>query len=181
MLDPSGRFECGHYNNGVEMNVDGFLIPSFKAGNFVCSLVTEVAIIVIKELSQARYKRTQLAHVLGVLRLLRSKWRRHIYKSEDLIIDIPAGCGEICPREMHETLILVIHFPYLNRCPWGLRNTNILVGMYRYLQSLFKANYRMGGCVLSQLCKQMRGMDTLTFGHLLKLLPRGANPSLLSQ
>ena len=31
-------------------------------------------------------------HVLGVPRLLWSKWRKHIYKSADLIIEIPSGC-----------------------------------------------------------------------------------------
>ena len=56
-----------------------------------------------------------------------------MYKTAELIIDIPAGCGEICPREMHETLILVIYLPYLNRCPWELWKTKILVGMGWYL------------------------------------------------
>ena len=71
--------------------------------------------------------------MLGVPRILWSEWRRHIYKSEDLIIEIPAVCGEIFPREMHETLMLVIYFPVINRFPWDLCKTKLLVGMGRCL------------------------------------------------
>ena len=89
-------------------------------------------------------------HVLGVPRLLWSEWRKHIYKSTELIIEITAGCREILPIDMHETLMLVIYFPVTNRCIWELQKTNILVGMGRYMRSVFKANYRLGGCVLSK-------------------------------
>ena len=74
-----------------------------------------VARILIEELRQARKKRTQSVHILGFLRLLCSEWRRNIQKYADLIIEIPAGCGDILPREMHETLMIVIYFPDINR------------------------------------------------------------------
>ena len=99
------------------MNVHGFWISRFKAGTFVWIPATVVARIVIEELRQAIQKRTQAVHVLGFPRLLWSDWRRHIYKSADLIIETPVVCGDILPIEMHETLMLVIYFPYLNRCP----------------------------------------------------------------
>ena len=161
--------------------MDGFWIPKFKAGTFFGSLSPAVARIMIEELRQARYKKTQLVNVLGVLRLLWSKWRRNIFKSADLIIEIPAGCGEIRPRDMHETLMLVIYFPYLNMYPWELWKIKLLVGMVRYRRSVFKMDYCLGGCVLSQLFKQTRGMDTLPFCQLHKLLSRGANPTFPSQ
>ena len=84
-------------------------------------------------MKQGRQKQTQSAQVSGVQRLLWIKWRMHIYKYVDLIIEIPAGCVKIWPREMHETLILVIYFHYLNRCPWDLINTNSLVVMGWYM------------------------------------------------
>ena len=119
--------------------------------------------------------------MLGVPRLLWRKWKRHIYKSAEVIIEIPAGCREIWPREVHETLMLVIYFPYLNSFTWELQKAKLLVGMGRYMQIVFKADYRLGGCVLSQLCKQTQGMDTLPFGQLHKLLSHGAKPTLPSQ
>ena len=93
------------------------LDPKVQVWNFFWGPAPAFTIIVVEELRQARQKRTQSAHVLGVPRLLWSEWRRHIYKSVDLIIEIHAECGEIWPREMHETLMLVICFPFLNRCP----------------------------------------------------------------
>ena len=99
------------------MNVDGVWIPRFEAGTLFWSPAPAVTIIMIEELRQARYKQTQLTHMLGVTRLLWSEWRRHIYKSTDLIIEIPLGCGEIWPIDIHKTIMLVIYLPYLNRCP----------------------------------------------------------------
>ena len=101
MLETSDWFERVHNHDRGELNVDGFWIPKFKAGTFFGSLSPAVARIMIEELRQARYKKTQLVNVLGVLILLWSKRRKHIYKSADLIIEIPAGCGDIWPREMH--------------------------------------------------------------------------------
>ena len=101
MLEPAGWFEREHDNDGGEINVDIVWIPRFKAGTFVWSPAPAVDRIMIEELRKARKKKTQFEHVLGVPRLLWSKWRRHIYKSADLIIEIPAGCGDIWPREMH--------------------------------------------------------------------------------
>ena len=87
---------------------------------FVWIPTPSVSRIVIADLRKARQKRTQSAHVLGVLRLLWSEWRRHKYKSMDLIIEINSGCGEIW---------LAIYFPYLNRCPWERCKTKLLVGL----------------------------------------------------
>ena len=75
------------------MNVNGVWIPRFKAGTFVWSPAPVIVRIMIEKLRQARQKLTQLAYVLGVPRLLWSEWRRYIYKSADLIIEINARCG----------------------------------------------------------------------------------------
>ena len=64
------------------MNMDGVWIPRFKAGMFVWIPAPPVSSIVTEELRQGRQKWTQLIHVLGVLILLWSDWRRQIYKSE---------------------------------------------------------------------------------------------------
>ena len=52
------------------MNVDGVWIPRFEAGTLFWSPAPAVTIIMIEELRQARYKQTQLTHMLGVTRLL---------------------------------------------------------------------------------------------------------------
>ena len=68
-LEPAGWFERRHDHDGGEMNVDGVWIPNFRSGKFVWSKEPAVTRIVIEELRQARQKRTQLSHVLGVQRL----------------------------------------------------------------------------------------------------------------
>ena len=54
------------------MKVDGVWIPRFKAGMFFWIPAPVVSRIVIEDLRQARQKRTQSEHLLGILRLL---WR----------------------------------------------------------------------------------------------------------
>ena len=70
VLETAGWFEHVHNHDGIDMNMDVVWIPSFKAGTFVWSPAPVVSRIVIEELSQARQKRTQSVHVLGVPRLL---------------------------------------------------------------------------------------------------------------
>ena len=113
--------------------MDAVWIPRYKAGMFVWSPAPTVSVILIENPRQAKQKRNKSAHVLRVTRILWSKCRMHAYKSVELIIETTVRCGYICPREMHETLMLVIYFPYLNRCPWELWKTKILVGMGWYL------------------------------------------------
>ena len=95
VLDQAGWFEQRHFHDGGEMKTKGFWILKFQAGTFFWIPAPVVARIVLEELRQDRQKLTQSAHMLGVPRMLSSEWRRHIYKSADLIIEIPAGCGEI--------------------------------------------------------------------------------------
>ena len=83
------------------MNMDAVWIPGFKAGMFVWSPASAVSIIVIEKLRQAKQKRNQLAHVLGVPRLLWSKCRMHTYNSAELIIETTVWYGYIWPREIH--------------------------------------------------------------------------------
>ena len=107
-----------------------------------------------------------------------------MYNPAELIIDIPTGCGEVWPREMHETLILVIYLPYLNMCPWELRKTNLLVGMGRYQKILFKENYYLGGCAFHNFARKRvewtpcRLVSCKIFYHAAPTLPFTVNKPL---
>ena len=101
------------------------------------------------------------------------EWLRHVYKSEDLIIQIPAGSpnGEnIWPANMHETLIIAIMFPYLRRCPWELKRTGLMVGLARNLSRLSKTDVCAAGSTLSEFCSFSRRMDYLPLCQLRKVL-----------
>ena len=129
--------------------------------------------IVIEELRQATHKRTNSAQIFVVPRLLWNEWRRNMHKLVDLILDITTGSGYIWPQEMHETLILVIYFSYLNRFPWELRRKNLMVGVGRHMRGVLKKDHNVEGNILSQLCEEARVMDALPFRNLRKLLSRG--------
>ena len=56
-----------------------------------------------------------------------------MHKLVDIILDIPAVSGYIWPQKMHETSIITIYFPYINKFTWELWRTNLLVGVGRHI------------------------------------------------
>ena len=103
-----------------------------------------------------------------------------MHKSEDIILDIPAGSGYIWPQEMHDTIILAIYFPYLNRFQWELRRGILLVGVGRHLRGVPKEDHSLAGDLLSQLCQKTRVINALPFSKLRKLLSRGPSSYVFS-
>ena len=149
MLDTEGWFARVHDHDGGEDNIDGVCIPKFRPGTFIWGTSPGVSIIVIEELHQSPHNRTDSAHIFIAPRLLWHDWQIHMPKSEDITLDIPAGSGYIWPQEMHETLILAIYFPYLDRFMWELKWKILLVGVGRHLWGVLKNNHSMkGGGVL---------------------------------
>ena len=73
------------------MNSDGVWLPQYQSGTFVWSPPPAAARIVAEELRQARQKRQRSAHVFAVLRLMWVEWRKHLFKSTDLMFDLPVG------------------------------------------------------------------------------------------
>ena len=176
-LDPEGWFERGHDMSGGVKNVDGIWIPSYRPGTFVWTPPPAAARIATEELRQARQKRQLSAHVVIVPRLMWVEWRKQIFKSADLIFDLPAGC-EIWEKDMHETLIFALYFPYLSRAPWELRKSPLLVALERRLRQVFKTDYRLGGCLLSQFCRFSRGLESMPVRELRRVL-RGKPDAVL--
>jgi hypothetical protein len=114
---------------------------------------------VIEELRQARQKRQTSMHVFACPRLMYDEFRRHFYKSADLVLTIEAGIYDWWPAEMHESLIIGIFFPYLSRCPWELRKTQLMVGLERKMRRMFKEDPASAGDLLSEFCRFTRRMD----------------------
>jgi hypothetical protein len=101
------------------------------------------------------------------------EWMRHVYKSADLILKVPAGaCAEenVWPAAMHETLIIAIFFPYLNRCPWELKKTGLMVGLGRKLCRLCKTDLASARIVLSEFCVFSQRLDFLPLRELRRVL-----------
>jgi hypothetical protein len=55
-----------------------------------------------------------------VPRLLKPEWFKQLYKTCDLVFDIPVG-AECWPTNMYEPVVVGISFPFLSRPLWQLR------------------------------------------------------------
>ena len=169
LLNPDGWYERGHDIAGSTANVDGIWMPTFRRGTFVWAPPPGAARQAIEQLRQARHKRQESSHIFVCPRLLWSEWRRHLYKSADLIFTIPAG-SVVWPHDMHESLIVAVYFPYLHRAPWELRGTDLLVELAGTLQRVLKKSSISGGDILSKFCLFTRRMDCLPLCELRKVL-----------
>ena len=98
-------------------------------------------------------------HVFACPRLMFGEYRRHLYKSADLILTVEAGVFDWWPESMHESLIIALFFPYLSRCPWELRRTELMVGLERKLRKLLKEDPGAAGDLLSEFCFFTRRLD----------------------
>ena len=169
VLDKEGWFERGHDIVGGTINSDGVWVPRYQAGTFVWSPPPAAARIVAEELRQARQKRQRSAHVFVVPRLMWVEWRKHLFKSADLMFDLPVG-SDVWPAEMHETLMFAVYFPYLPRYPWELRKSPLLVDVDRRVRVLLKEDVSLAGNFLSQFCDLTRRMDSMSIRELRRVL-----------
>ena len=169
VLDKEGWFERGHDIVGGTVNSDGVWLPRYQAGTFVWAPPPAAARIVAEELRQARQKRQQSAHVFVVPRLMWVEWRKHLFKSADLMFDLPVG-SDVWPAEMHETLIFAVYFPYLSRYPWELRKSPLLVDVDRRVRLLLKEDISLAGNFLSQFCDLTRWMGSMPLRELRRVL-----------
>ena len=161
LLDPEGWFERGHDIAGGDRNIDGCWIPRYQPATMLWAPPPAAARQVIEELRQARQKRQTSMHVFACPRLMYDEYRRHLFKSADLILVIEAGIYDWWPASMHESLIIGIFFPYLSRCPWELRKTQLLVGMAGKMRYMFKKDPGAAGDLLSEFCRFTRRLDSM--------------------
>ena len=180
-LEMEDWFERGHDCDGSITNSDGVWIPTYRKGSFIWSPPPGVASGVVDELRQARHKRQQSFHVFVCPRLLYPEWRRGLYKSADMMFEVKAGTCSFWPDFAHETLVVALYFPYLNRCPWELRKTPFMVGMGRKVSKVLKTDEALGRNILSELCKSTRRMDAMPILNLRRMLSGQPRASFSNQ
>ncbi len=168
-LEAEGWFERGHDIQGSSTNCDGMWIPSYEAGSFIWVPPPGVARFAVEELRQARLKRQRSFHVVIVPRLNTPEFRKQLYKSSDCMFELPAG-HSLWPKDMHEPLLIALYFPYLNRCPWELRKTRLMVDVGRKMQRLLKTDEGAGRDLLSELCLLASRFDTMSLRDLRAVL-----------
>lgn len=160
LLRPEGWFERGHDMAGGKVNCDGTWVPVYKWGNFIWSPPPCVAGQCIEELRKARHKRQQSTHIFVCPKVMASVWQRHLYRSADLVIHIPAG-HQAWSTSQHESLLLGFYFPFLLHEPWQLKGSNTILGMARRLQQVCKTDSSASGLVLRELWQFTRKLPNL--------------------
>ena len=169
-LKPADWFDRGHDFSGSDSNADGYWMPQYKKGTFLWSPPPGVARFAVEELRQARHKRQNSFHIFVCPRLLFEEWRRHHFKGADLYFELPAGISDVWPASMHETLIFGLYFPYINRRPWELKRTRLLVEVGRDLSQLCKTDHAAAGNLLSELLFHTRKLDSVPLCKLPRML-----------
>ena len=108
LLDSEGWFERGHDLVGGDHQMDGFWRPRYQPATMLWGPPQRQ---VIEELRQARRKQQTSMHVFACPRLMYNGFRRHFYKSADLVLVIEAVIYDSWPAAMDESLIIGIFFP----------------------------------------------------------------------
>jgi hypothetical protein len=116
-------------------------------------------------LGKAIHKQPWNTHIVVVPRLMTRRWRRALFKEADLTFTIPVGTS-FWPKEMQESLTVVICFPIISHQPWKLRGTPLLEGLARKLRPLWEFGEVRCRSLLRQLLQRTRslhGMQEVLF------------------
>jgi hypothetical protein len=149
-LEPEDWFEKGHDMSGGFKDSKGYWRPKILPGTFVWTPPPAAADVALEELRKARIKRQDSLHVVVIPRLLKPEWFRQLYKTCDLVFDIPPG--SVCwPTNMYEPVVIGIVFPFLSRPPWQLRRTPKMFQVVRKMREMWEVGDLAAGHFLRQL------------------------------
>ena len=136
-LTPEEWFVEGHGIIGGEKDHNGIWIPSHaKNGRtYLWTPPPVIADVALEECMKAIHKRTDAYHIFVIPRLFTPKWRRAFLKVCDFHFSLPVGSTH-WPLSMHEPLWIRISLPLINKSPWTLQRTPVLVELERDLPEM---------------------------------------------
>lgn len=112
-----------------------------------------IAVACLEELRKARHKRQSSSHVFVCPQVMTSVWQRHLLRSADVVIRIPAG-HPVWNLDQCEPLVLGLYFPFLQHEPWQLKKSNRILEMGGRLQRVFKSDPLSARRLLRQLWEE---------------------------
>ena len=89
-LTPEGWFTQGHDQKGGAHDAQKFWQHKIVPGTFVWTPPPAAADVALEELRKARIKRQDSTHFFVCPHLLTSEWLQQLWKTADLIIQVPA-------------------------------------------------------------------------------------------
>ena len=155
LLTPEDWFGLGHDIRGWYENEDHISCPIIKKGTWLWSPPPEAADIAVEQLRYARMKRTKSLHVFLCPRLMQPRWRRHLHKVCDVVLECEVG-QSFWKQHMHEPLIIGLCFPYLSCEPWQARNFPALIAFSKMMRSRWKEKDMETSTLLQSCLKAMR-------------------------
>ena len=111
-----------------------------------------IADVALEECMKAVHKRTDAYHIFAIPRLFTPKWQRAFHKVCDFNFSLPVGSSH-WPSSMHEPLWIGISLPLINKSPWTLRRTPLLVELERDLREMLASCKGDGRDILRQLLR----------------------------
>ena len=139
---------------GGRKDARGTWIPSHaKNGKaYLWSPAPVIADVALEECLKAVHKCTDAFHIFLIPRLFTPRWMRLLYKLSDFVFHVKPG-SRFWSSDMHEPLFIGISLPLLNRYPWSLRGTPLLVGLERQLCEVQGKGQGDGRDILQQLLR----------------------------
>jgi hypothetical protein len=122
-----------------------------------------IADVALEECAKAVHKRTDAYHVFLIPRLYSPIWMRMLYKLSDFVFKLPPGSRH-WPSRMHEPLFIGISLPLINRSPWSIRGTPLLVDLERQLRQMLASGKGDGGDILRKLLRTSRKLGSVSEG-----------------
>ena len=147
-------FVEGHGIIGGRKDENGIWIPNHaKNGQtYLWMPPPVIADVALEECMKAVHKRTDAVHIFAIPRLFTPRWTRAFHKLCDFQFSVPVGSTH-WPASMHEPLWIGISLPIVNKSPWTLRRTPLLVELARDLREVFASGEGDGRDILRKLLR----------------------------
>ncbi len=116
--------------------------------------------VALEELLKSRHKRSDIFHVVMVLRLMAPRWRCLFNKVRDFLFIASSGLP-FWPTGMFKPLWVGVVLPFANCRPWVLKQAPLLVEMGRDLQRVFETGEGDARNILRKLLQLPKRLATL--------------------
>jgi hypothetical protein len=180
MLSPTGWFTRGHDHLGGSRNKLGFWQHAISPGEFVWTPPPAAADVALEELRKARIKRQDSTHYFICPRLLTPEWQKQLWKTADLIFQIPPGTPG-WPVDMFEPLTVGIVFPFLRNRPWQFKGTPKMYYLARQVHKMFEDKIVDSGDFLRKLLLECRRLYSLPADVVRRMLYFGSGGDFLCE
>jgi hypothetical protein len=164
-LTPEAWFHEGHGLSGFVPGPAGTCFPTLHQDEwFLWCPPPAAARAALEELAISHHKRPFLNHIFIVPRLFTSMWRRLLYKTADVVFELPAGSRPAWPMSMHEPLVCGLTLRFAACSPYQLRSHPSVLELVQTLQGLWARVSSDERPILFQLCHAPAALESLSGG-----------------